>query len=125
MATTPDAADWRAANRTNWDERVPIQVAGPFYDLPGFVAGRDTLRDFELAEVGDVSGKTLLHLQCHIGLDTLSWSRRGAVVTGLDFSAAAVDVASGVHPRAKRGLAEAMMRRVAAVTATPVQAAVV
>ncbi|MEU4781020.1 class I SAM-dependent methyltransferase [Micromonospora sp. NPDC023633] len=96
MTTTSGAADWRAANRANWDERVPIHVAGPFYDLPGFVAGKDTLRDFELAEVGDVSGKTLLHLQCHIGLDTLSWARRGAAVTGLDFSAPAVDVASGL-----------------------------
>ncbi|MET7484476.1 class I SAM-dependent methyltransferase [Streptomyces sp. NPDC005538] len=99
MTITPDAADWRAANRANWDERVPIHVAGPFYDLPGFVAGRDTLRDFELAEVGDVTGKTLLHLQCHIGLDTLSWYRRGAVVTGLDFSAPAVDVARDLAAR--------------------------
>ncbi|GAB3006589.1 class I SAM-dependent methyltransferase [Streptomyces pseudoechinosporeus] len=94
MTTAPDTADWRATNRANWDERVPIHIAGPFYDLPSFVAGKDTLRDFELAEVGDVSGKTLLHLQCHIGLDTLSWSRRGAAVTGLDFSAPAMDVAS-------------------------------
>jgi hypothetical protein len=76
--TTPGDANWRAANRANWDERVPIHVAGPFYDLPAFVAGADTLRDFELAEVGDVSGKTLLHLQCHIGLDgrMAAWRRR-------------------------------------------------
>jgi SAM-dependent methyltransferase len=94
MTTTPGAADWRAANRANWDERVPIHVGGPFYDLPDFVAGKDTLRDFELVEVGDVSGKTLLHLQCHIGLDTLSWARRGATVTGLDFSAPAVEAAN-------------------------------
>lgn len=94
MTTPPGAADWRAANRANWDERVPIHTAGPFYDLSGFVAGNDTLRDFELAEVGDVSGKTLLHLQCHIGLDTLSWSRRGATVTGIDFSKPAVETAT-------------------------------
>lgn len=93
---TGDGADWLAANRANWDERVPIHVAGPFYDLPGFVAGKDTLRDFEDAEVGDVNGRTLLHPQCHIGLDTLSWARRGATVTGLDFSAPAVDVAAGL-----------------------------
>jgi SAM-dependent methyltransferase len=93
MTTTPGAADWRAANRANWDERVPIHVAGSFYDLPGFVEGKDTLRDFELAEVGDVSGRTLLHLQCHIGLDTLSWARHGATVTGLDFSEPAVKTA--------------------------------
>jgi len=96
MTTIPGSANWRAANRANWDERVPIHAAGPFYDLPGFVAGKDSLRDFEIAEVGDVSGKTLLHLQCHIGLDTLSWARRGATVTGLDFSAPAVEVASSL-----------------------------
>jgi 2-polyprenyl-3-methyl-5-hydroxy-6-metoxy-1,4-benzoquinol methylase len=96
MTTPPDSADWRVANRANWDERVPVHVAGPFYDLPGLVEGKETLRDFELAEVGDVSGKTLLHLQCHIGLDTLSWARRGAAVTGLDSSGSAVDVAGGL-----------------------------
>ncbi|MEU6997933.1 methyltransferase [Nonomuraea sp. NPDC046570] len=90
------ASDWRVTNRANWDERVPIHTASDFYDVPGFVAGKDVLRDFELAEVGDVDGKTLLHLQCHIGLDTLSWARRGATVTGLDFSEPAVDVASGL-----------------------------
>ncbi|MFF4755332.1 class I SAM-dependent methyltransferase [Streptomyces sp. NPDC002514] len=99
MTTTPEEADWRAANRANWDERVPIHVAGPFYDLPGFVAGKDTLRDFELDEVGDVSGRTLLHLQCHIGLDTLSWARRGATVTGVDFSEPAMETAAGLAAR--------------------------
>lgn len=56
MTTTPDAAGWRAANRANWDERVPVHVAGDFYDLPGFVPGRDTLRDFELTEIGETLG---------------------------------------------------------------------
>lgn len=96
---TPD--DWQDANRARWDERVPIHVASDFYDLEAFRAGKDALRPFELAEVGDVTGKTLLHLQCHIGLDTLSWSRHGAAqVVGLDFSEPAVDTA--------RGLAEAL-----------------
>ncbi|QNP68604.1 methyltransferase domain-containing protein [Streptomyces roseirectus] len=99
MTTTPDATDWRATNRANWDERVPIHTAGSFYDLPGFVAGGDSLRDFEPAEVGDVKGKSLLHLQCHIGLDTLSWARRGADVTGLDFSPAAVEAAGELAGR--------------------------
>ncbi|MEU5562907.1 class I SAM-dependent methyltransferase [Micromonospora musae] len=96
MTRSLGTTDWRTANRANWDERVPIHVAGSFYDLPGFVAGRNTLRDFEVAEVGEVAGKKLLHLQCHIGLDTLSWARRGAIVTGLDFSAPAVEVAEGL-----------------------------
>ena len=97
MATSPSpdesAADWLAVNRANWNERVPIHAASAFYDLPGFVAGKGVLRDFELDEVGDVVGKKLLHLQCHMGQDTLSWARRGAVVTGLDFSEKAVQAA--------------------------------
>jgi SAM-dependent methyltransferase len=97
MATTP--SDWRAVNRATWDERVPVHVSGPFYDLPAFVAGRDSLQNFEAAEVGDVQGRTLLHLQCHIGLDTLSWARRGAVVTGLDFSAPALETARDLAAR--------------------------
>ncbi|MFE5483664.1 class I SAM-dependent methyltransferase [Streptomyces sp. NPDC056527] len=91
-APTPD--DWHEANRARWDERVPIHAASEFYDLDAFRAGKEALRDFELAEVGDVTGRSLLHLQCHIGLDTLSWARRGAShVVGLDFSEPAVETA--------------------------------
>ncbi len=88
--------DWRGLNRANWDDRVPIHLASSFYDLAGFRAGASTLRPFEVAEVGDVAGLSLLHLQCHIGLDTLSWARRGALVSGLDFSAPAVSAASAL-----------------------------
>ncbi|MGH8993928.1 MAG: class I SAM-dependent methyltransferase [Acidimicrobiia bacterium] len=88
--------DWLEVNRANWDARVPIHVESRLYDIPTFVAGQDTLRAYEPGEVGDVRGKTLLHLQCHVGLDTLSWARRGATVTGLDFSQPALDVAASV-----------------------------
>ena len=64
-------------NRKNWDERTPVYSASDFYDVEGFMAGRITLTDVERREVGDVSGKTLLHLQCHFGLDTMSWARLG------------------------------------------------
>ena len=94
--TPPLAADWRELNRANWNGRVPIHAASRFYDLPGFIAGREELRAFELEEAGDVSGLELLHLQCHIGTDTLAWSRHGAVVTGLDFSGPAVETARGL-----------------------------
>src|SRR5829696_8020249 len=87
--------EWRKANRASWDERVPIHVLGEFYDVAAFKEGQERLQPFEIDEVGDVTGKELLHLQCHFGLDTLSWARRGAHVTGLDFSAPAVD-ATGV-----------------------------
>lgn len=87
------AEQWREVNRALWDERVPIHASGEFYDLPGFVDGRTSLRPFELGELGPVAGRTLIHPQCHIGLDTLSWAREGARVTGLDFSEPAITVA--------------------------------
>jgi SAM-dependent methyltransferase len=80
-------------NRAHWDEVVPLHVASEFYDVASFKAGRNALLPVELREVGDVRGKTLLHLQCHFGLDTLSWVREGAIVTGVDFSPAAVAAA--------------------------------
>ncbi len=86
-------------NRAWWDERVPIHAASDFYDLDGFVAGHDTLLDFESEAVGDVDGLDLVHLQCHLGMDTLSWARRGARVTGLDFSAPAIETARGLAER--------------------------
>jgi 2-polyprenyl-3-methyl-5-hydroxy-6-metoxy-1,4-benzoquinol methylase len=82
--------EWREANRANWDERVPIHATGEFYDVAGFKAGQERLRPFEISEVGDVRGKDLLHLQCHFGIDSISWARRGARVAGLDFSAPAI-----------------------------------
>src|ERR671928_1558761 len=85
--------EWRGANRASWDERVPIHVSGEFYDVASFKAGQERLQAFEIAEVGDVSGKDLLHLQCHFGIDTLGWARRGARVAGLDFSAPAIQEA--------------------------------
>jgi 2-polyprenyl-3-methyl-5-hydroxy-6-metoxy-1,4-benzoquinol methylase len=80
-------------NRLQWDERAPLHVASDFYHVDRFRAGVSTLRAVEIEEVGDVEGLDLLHLQCHFGLDTLSWARRGARVTGLDFSAPAIEAA--------------------------------
>lgn len=90
---------YQELNRAWWDERVPIHAAGDFYDLDGFVAGRDTLQPFEPEIVGEVAGLDLVHLQCHMGMDTLSWARRGARVTGLDFSAPAIAVAQDLAER--------------------------
>lgn len=83
-------------NRSWWDERVPLHVASDFYDVEAFKSGANTLRPFELEEVGDVSGRSLVHLQCHFGLDTLSWARLGARVTGLDFSTPAIEAARAI-----------------------------
>ena len=84
-------------NRAHWNECTPIHAASDFYDVAGFKAGRITLKDLERREVGDVSGKTLLHVQCHFGLDTMSWSRLGARATGVDFSDAAIDLARSLN----------------------------
>ncbi|MGH3675739.1 MAG: class I SAM-dependent methyltransferase [Mycobacterium sp.] len=83
------------ANRRMWDERVPIHVGSRFYDLDGWKAGRPNhlVAPFEAEEIGPVDGIRLCHLQCHIGVDTLSFARRGATVVGVDFSAPAVDAA--------------------------------
>ncbi len=86
-----------AVNRKNWDERTPAHAVSDFYDVEGFKKGRITLTDIERQEVGDVSGKTLLHLQCHFGLDTMSWSRLGAKATGVDFSDAAIGLACALN----------------------------
>ncbi len=87
---------WFDANRALWDARVGAHLPSAFYDVAGFRAGGESLREIELAEVGEVAGQTLLHLQCHFGQDTLAWARRGAVATGLDFSEAAIRAARGL-----------------------------
>lgn len=84
-----------AANRANWNERAAIHVRNTtgFYGIDSVRNGGSTLHPIELDEVGDVAGKRMLHLQCHFGLDTLSWARKGAVATGLDFSPPAIAAA--------------------------------
>jgi SAM-dependent methyltransferase len=85
--------DWQATNQRRWDELTRHHAASSYYDVAAFKAGASTLRSIEVEELGDVSGRSLLHLQCHFGLDTLSWARRGATVTGVDFSAEAIKLA--------------------------------
>jgi len=85
------------ANRDRWDELVAIHARSAFYDVAGFKAGKTSLRPIELDELGDVAGKSLLHLQCHFGLDSLSWARRGARVTGVDYSENAIALARSLN----------------------------
>jgi len=91
------------ANQKMWDEfaKEHFQVENEFYSVNSFLEGKSTLRPFEIDEVGDVNGKNLLHLQCHFGLDTLSWEREGAIVTGIDFSGEAIKLAKILTVRAK------------------------
>jgi len=81
-------------NKTAWNEVTPIHVNSAFYDVDGFKAGKSRMiMPFEPEEMGDVRGKSLLHLQCHFGMDTLTWARMGAKVTGVDFSDEAIKAA--------------------------------
>ncbi|GAG98676.1 unnamed protein product, partial [marine sediment metagenome] len=63
-----------------------IHAKSNFYGLVDFKTGKSSLLPTEIEELGDVNGKTMLHLQCHFGMDSLSWARKGAIVTGVDFS---------------------------------------
>src|SRR5512132_4007477 len=79
-------SEWFTLNRASWNARTPVHLRSGFYALEAFKGGQSSLRSIELEQVGDVRGRTLLHLQCHFGQDTLSWARLGARVTGLDLS---------------------------------------
>lgn len=83
-------------NVKRWNELVEIHARSDYYDLEGFKAGKLSLHDIEREALGDVSGKSLLHLQCQFGLDTLSWARLGATVTGVDFSDRAIKFAESL-----------------------------
>lgn len=85
--------DYIETNRKHWDEVVPVHEGSAFYRVADFKQGEVMLDALEQREVGDVAGKSLLHLQCHFGLDTLSWARLGATVTGVDFAPAAIETA--------------------------------
>ena len=91
---------YREANRARWDETVAIHAASEFYGVDRFLAGESTLLPLDIEEVGEVAGKSLLHPQCHFGLDTLSWARMGADVVGVDFAPSAVETAREISQRA-------------------------
>ena len=86
-------------NKARWNELVDIHASSQEYDLEGFIAGKNSLHQPELDILGDVKGKSLLHLQCHFGLDTISWARLGADVTGVDFSETAIELARQIAER--------------------------
>ena len=94
------------ANKELWDEfaRLHYETESEGYDVKSFIDGESTLKSYELKEVGDVKGKSLLHLQCHFGLDTLSWAREGAIVTGIDISSEGIRLAKLL---AKKAMLEA------------------
>jgi SAM-dependent methyltransferase len=86
-------ANYIEINKNSWNNKVAIHVASDFYDVAGFLKGKSSLNSFELDLLGDVKGKSILHLQCHFGQDTLSLGRLGAQVTGVDLSDVAIEKA--------------------------------
>ena len=87
-------------NKKRWNELVSIHADSEEYDIDGFLAGKNSLHEVELKILGDVKGKSLLHLQCHFGLDTISWSRLEAQATGVDFSDTAIELARELAKKA-------------------------
>ena len=94
--------DYRTVNRAGWDERAPAHAASPDYAVERFVADPTFISDvvrFDLPRLGDVAGLRGVHLQCHIGTDTISLARLGAKMTGLDFSPASLAEARSIAAR--------------------------
>ncbi|MFI1919485.1 class I SAM-dependent methyltransferase [Nocardia sp. NPDC020380] len=86
-------SDYRRLNQANWDDRAPVHADSPDYALDRFRTDPEFLSGvvrFDLPRLGDIRGLRGVHLQCHIGTDTLSLARLGAVMTGLDFSPASL-----------------------------------
>ena len=83
-------------NRESWNQRTEVHLKSEFYDLEGFINGKSSLNPIELNLLGDIAGKSILHLQCHFGQDTISLSRLGAEVTGVDFSDKAIESAKKI-----------------------------
>ncbi|WP_339703285.1 class I SAM-dependent methyltransferase [uncultured Marixanthomonas sp.] len=91
-----------STNKETWDKKVAVHAASKFYDVDAFKKGKSSLNNFELEALGDISGKSLLHLQCHFGQDTLSWSRMGAKCTGIDISQEAIKLARNLNNEIKQ-----------------------
>jgi len=94
--------EYRSVNMANWDERVPAHVASADYEVEKFIADPRHISKvvtFDLPRLGEVAGLRGVHLQCHIGTDTISLARLGASMTGVDFSAPAVRAATNLARR--------------------------
>lgn len=87
------AKDYLTINRNSWNNKTDVHVASDFYDMEGFRKGNNSLNPIELELLGDIRGKKILHLQCHFGQDSISLSRLGAEVVGVDLSDKAIEYA--------------------------------
>ncbi|UKJ07871.1 class I SAM-dependent methyltransferase [Solitalea lacus] len=92
-------SNYIATNRKLWNDKVDYHLKSAFYDVEGFLQGKSSLNTIELELLGDVRGKSMLHLQCHFGQDSLSFARMGASVTGVDLSDKAILAAQSLTNR--------------------------
>ena len=88
-------------NKATWNDKVKVHAKSGMYDMEAFKTGKSSLMPYELEALGDVFGKSLLHLQCHFGQDTLSWSRMGAKCTGIDLSDEGIKLAQNLNDELK------------------------
>lgn len=87
-------SDYLNVNKEAWNKKTPVHFASEFYDNEAFIAGKNSLNSIELALLGDVKEKRILHLQCHFGQDSISLARMGAEVTGVDLSDVSIKIAN-------------------------------
>lgn len=86
--------NYLSTNKSSWNNKVNIHLESDFYNVAAWKEGQTSLQEIELALLGDIQGKSILHLQCHFGQDSISLARMGAQVTGVDLSDKAVDLAN-------------------------------
>ena len=94
MSTTNNYFD---TNKSTWNDKVKIHANSEMYNLEAFKKGKTSLMAYELEALADVKGKSLLHLQCHFGQDTLSWARSGAQCVGVDLSDSGIKLAKELN----------------------------
>ena len=92
--------DYLKINRKLWNDKTKIHYNSDFYDVKSFIKGNDSLNPIEIELLGEISGKSVLHMQCHFGMDSISLARRGAIVTGIDFSDESIIQAKDLNEKA-------------------------
>ena len=93
--------DYLKVNKKSWNNKVESHIKSTFYNVEEFLNGASSLNNIELNLLGDVQGKSILHLQCHFGQDSISLERMGAKVTGVDLSDKAIENARDLAKKAQ------------------------
>lgn len=89
--------NYKVINKQTWNNKVAVHVASEFYDMKSFLDGKNSVPKIDMTLLGDIKKKTILHLQCHFGQDTLSLERLGAKCTGIDLSDKAIEKAQELN----------------------------